>query len=941
MNIIILGTHRSGTSMVAGILEHLGYHVGYDEELIGKGEENPKGFFERKDFRDINDEILHKNGFDWFKVADFSIDSLSEDSRKKYQSSAEKIISNLDAQGKWVVKEPRFCILYPLLKERTESAIKLVVFREPIETAESLWKRNEFPFYYGLALWEKYYNELFGSLSSDKLLVVNYNKLLIDPEEEINRLLNGINQISKSNLKNTGSAASFINKKLYRSQKYLALKDDYLSDSQKNILEQLNNFEIGHEFKQATGKLNYTVLKQSQHAEEIRIKSRSEKKQHDDIKKQLVNVEIRNEKLKQKISIYDKELINARRLIISKKSEIELIKSSLSWKLTKPLRYLSSKNPRLARLFDRYLRRTYGAVKQQAVQSRTKLESQDWCAPDDIGKKITRYNNELSKGKNKVALYTALYGGYDTLMLPDCLESDIDYICFTDNPANNFGVWQVRSAPYYHPDTTRIARYVKTHPHELLADYDIVVWIDSNIVLRGDVWKYINRIKNSDADIGLVSHPHRDCVYVEAEACKKLNKDQFIIIDEQIRRYRRETYPANAGMYETGFFVAKLNAFHIKDFFRIWWKEIDLYSKRDQLSVGWALTKSKIEMKQLMPNDTSVRDNVDFTIYPHDQARCLSVPKQLKKYSFLKRPDTGVSFADVKDVRLASEHDRPIDIVICVYNALEDVKLCLSSVIEHLSDAENIILVNDVSDDETTEYLRWFAENYQRVTLVENEENLGYTRSANRGLQSCMADFRIMLNSDTIVSKNWAQKMAAVAYMSDSIGIVGPLSNAAGSQSIPDIKGKSGQTAINKLPKGVKLADLDLACEKWSSADLFPRVPLVHGFCFAIKKAVIDNIGFFDDANFERYYGEENDYCFRAREAGFEFAIATNTFVYHRKSRSIEEEERLIHMDKAGQRLRELYGADNVSLACRQIADHPLLVELRNRASEYFNSRGH
>ena len=62
----------------------------------------------------------------------------------------------------------------------------------------------------------------------------------------------------------------------------------------------------------------------------------------------------------------------------------------------------------------------------------------------------------------------------------------------------------------------------------------------------------------------------------------------------------------------------------------------------------------------------------------------------------------------------------------------------------------------------------------------------------------------------------------------------------------------------------------------------------------------------------------------------------TNTFVYHRKSRSIEEEERLVHMDKAGKRLRELYGAENVSLACRQIADHPLLIRMRKLSAKHF-----
>jgi GT2 family glycosyltransferase len=232
--------------------------------------------------------------------------------------------------------------------------------------------------------------------------------------------------------------------------------------------------------------------------------------------------------------------------------------------------------------------------------------------------------------------------------------------------------------------------------------------------------------------------------------------------------------------------------------------------------------------------------------------------------------------------------------------------------------------------------LREFAKGRDPVTLLENDENLGYTRSANRGLAAATADFRILLNSDTIVSPNWALKLLDAANQSPRIGIVGPLSNAAGAQSIPRIKAKGKNTAINLLPPGVAPSDLDLACEAWSDADLVPRVPLVHGFCFGIKKEVIDSIGFFDDKNFKLFYGEENDYCFRALEAGFELAVATNTFVYHRKSRSIDEEKRVVHMAEAWKRLRELYGADRILAAYRQVEEHPLLDQVRKAAGRYF-----
>ena len=67
--------------------------------------------------------------------------------------------------------------------------------------------------------------------------------------------------------------------------------------------------------------------------------------------------------------------------------------------------------------------------------------------------------------------------------------------------------------------------------------------------------------------------------------------------------------------------------------------------------------------------------------------------------------------------------------------------------------------------------------------------------------------------------------------------------------------------------------------EKNFSGNIYPEVPLVHGFCFGIKKKVIDKIGYFDSKNLIGIMAEENDYCLRAGLEGFRFLIATNTFV--------------------------------------------------------------
>ncbi|MCA9018861.1 MAG: glycosyltransferase, partial [Planctomycetaceae bacterium] len=382
-------------------------------------------------------------------------------------------------------------------------------------------------------------------------------------------------------------------------------------------------------------------------------------------------------------------------------------------------------------------------------------------------------------------------------------------------------------------------------------------------------------------------------------------KDDPDLIDTQASYYLKNGLNEYMGLFETNVMVIKPDDQDIASLFTTWWREIEKFSRRDQLALAWALTQHPLKITSILPKGVSVREEKDFIYFTHKDSRSLKVPAEIVAPGHLETPQKGETFYHVKEERLNKIKDTPIDIIVCVYNALEDVKICLNAAREHLLPQHRIIIINDLSDQPTTEFLRTFSADDPQVTLVENETNLGYTRSASLGLATGTADFRILLNSDTIVSENWALKMLDVAQSREDIGIVSPLSNAAGVQSVPEIKSSGAKglhKAVNVIPDGISNRDIDLFLETISPADITPEVPLVHGFCFGVKKAVIEKIGYFDDVNFERYYGEENDYCMRATAAGFRFAIVTNTFVFNRKARSIVEEERIIHLDKSGKR---------------------------------------
>lgn len=621
------------------------------------------------------------------------------------------------------------------------------------------------------------------------------------------------------------------------------------------------------------------------------------------------------------------------------KAHNQQLESSLSWRLSKPLRLASSRFPQTGERVVSLIKKSVHISRSLISAKKTPMVSYDWGLPSGILDKIKYYQEATAKKqKRKIAVYTAVFGDYDTLLLPNQLDADIDYFCFTDRPRQNYGVWQMRTSPYYHPDPVRIARFVKTHPHQLLPEYDSLIWIDGNISINCDIHKYIDMISKEGTSLAMVPHPFREFFTEEVEACKHRGKDDPKVIDLQASHYLENGLNQYTGLFETGVMVMNMNDPELATFFTTWWREIEKFSRRDQLALAWTLTQHPREITHLLPKGVSVREDEDFIYFMHKDSRDLRIPAELKDPAQLETPDRGLTFNLVKEARLNKVKDTPIDIIVCVYNALEDVQICLNAVREHLLPNHRVIIINDRSDQPTTDFLRTFSENDSQVTLIENEENLGYTASASLGFATGTSEFRILLNSDTIVSENWALKMLDVAQSRPDIGIVGPLSNAAGVQSVPEIKASGAKglhTAINPIPEGISNRDIDLFLESVSPADLFPEVPLVHGFCFGVKKAVIDKIGLLDDINFNRYYGEENDYCMRATAAGFRFAIATNTFVFHRKARSIAEEERIIHMDKSGKKLRELYGTETIRIACIQGEDHPLLKEIRSRVNQF------
>ena len=266
----------------------------------------------------------------------------------------------------------------------------------------------------------------------------------------------------------------------------------------------------------------------------------------------------------------------------------------------------------------------------------------------------------------------------------------------------------------------------------------------------------------------------------------------------------------------------------------------------------------------------------------------------------------------------------PIDVIIPIYNAYEDVTRCVASVRLHTHANCRIILINDCSPDEriATFFDMLGMEGDPRIVLLTNTSNIGFVGTANRGMMLSSNDV-VLLNSDTIVTPNWLEKLQRCANSDESIGTITPFSNNAEICSFPLF-------CQNNSLDGVDIGAVNRAIEL-AATPAYPDIPTAVGFCMYIRRQLLDAIGLFDAETFGPGYGEENDFCMRAINAGYRNVLCDDTFVAHVGSRSFDAKSEALKARNM-QRLLDKH-PEYLNLVMRFIAEDPI-APIRARARE-------
>lgn len=339
--------------------------------------------------RAVCDELLRAAGADWCRVADFDTSAIPHVTLTEQRRAFWQIVTELDRYGTWAVKEPRLCLLFPVLRPLIANPVCIHIYRNPLEVARSLRTRNGFSVAEGLALWELYNISAFRASEGLPRLLVSYEALASRPEETLNTIVGELADLGVDHLHEPAREAiqDFIEPDLRRQRAKSTETSDFLLPSQRQLWSQLKsrNFfhpkpdqVINHVAREYLRDLDARWLSQQtqrQSTKEYLAKLQAQKAQTDKLVSQLQAQKAQTGKLVRQLQAQkactgelkskfqaQKARASELKIRLGKRNEtIGRLKNSTSWRITAPLREVSLGQKWLLRNARRTLKALWSA----------------------------------------------------------------------------------------------------------------------------------------------------------------------------------------------------------------------------------------------------------------------------------------------------------------------------------------------------------------------------------------------------------------------------------------------------------------------------------------------------------------------------------------------------------------------------------------------------
>lgn len=257
-------------------------------------------------------------------------------------------------------------------------------------------------------------------------------------------------------------------------------------------------------------------------------------------------------------------------------------------------------------------------AKKQFIRWKNAVQSKKFLGTPKKTKDIFTPNYFANQ---RIAVYTVVFGKYDTIQEPYCHPDNIDYYLITDQDVDlKNSLWKKKDISGFENDLKNLSnieknRYFKMNPFDVFAEYEYSIYIDGNIQVISDLTEYIYRVGNC----GFAAHMHssRDCVYEESKAAVFAKKETQDQMDKHVEHLHKKSFPEHYGMLECNVLVRrKCDA--CKQLMRDWWREFLTYSKRDQMSIPYVLYKNGVSIEEAGTLGNNVYENPSFRVVTHN-----------------------------------------------------------------------------------------------------------------------------------------------------------------------------------------------------------------------------------------------------------------------------------------------------------------------------------
>jgi|GEM_PF-1993309 len=232
----------------------------------------------------------------------------------------------------------------------------------------------------------------------------------------------------------------------------------------------------------------------------------------------------------------------------------------------------------------------------------------------------------------------------------------------------------------------------------------------------------------------------------------------------------------------------------------------------------------------------------------------------------------------------------PVAVIVPAYRGVEITQRCIESAMPGVlavADAR-LLAINDNSPDEgMVDMLAFLQARWpDHLEVLQNDANLGFVQTVNRGITVLAGHDVVLLNSDVIVPSDWLARLRIEAYSRPNAGTVTPFSNNATICSFPFFLQE------NAAPYGLEVEQVDSVFRKFPLPCI--EAPTGVGFCMYVRRACLNDVGVLDAKRFGRGYGEENDLCQRALKSGWVNLITPNLYAFHEGGVSFSTEKQAL-----------------------------------------------